>query len=130
MKYLVQSATLSNGDFSNDGWVKLKGAPEGEGTEARHYAFEDFKSKKKFLKSKGDLLSKIKAKEQELGLNATTTLYQQVRACSANEYVERYSAANVKMETISNSLSYQKTKSVINDELNYIKNKLVESLTR
>ena len=34
------------------------------------------------------------------------------------------------METISNSLSYQKTKSVINDELNYIKNKLVESLTR
>jgi hypothetical protein len=130
MKYLVQSATLSNGDFSNDGWVKLKGAPEGEGTEARHYAFEDFKSKKKFLKSRGDLLSKIKAKEQELGLNATTTLYQQVRACSANEYVERYSAANVKMETINNSLSYQKTKSVINDELNYIKNKLVESLTR
>ncbi len=130
MKYMVQSSALSNGDFSNDGWVKLKGAAEGEGTEARYYAFEDFKSKKKFLKSKGDLMSEIKKKETELGLKATTDLYNQVKACSAAEYVDKYSAANVKLDTISSNLSYQKTKSVINDELSYIKNKLIESLNK
>lgn len=129
-KYMVYSPALANGDFSNDGWVKLKGAPEGEGTEARYYAFEDFKSKKKILKSKNDLLSEIKKKETEMGLNAATELYQHVKACSASEYVDKYSAANVKMDTISSSISYQKTKGVINDELNYVKSKLVESLTR
>lgn len=129
-KYLVHSLGLANGDFANDGWVRLKTAPEGEGTEARFYAFEDFKSKKKILKSKNDLLSEIKKKESEMGLNAVTELYKQVKACSASEYVDKYSAANVKMDTISNSISYQKTKSVINDELNYVKTKLVESLTK
>lgn len=129
-KYLVSSPALADGDFSSDSWVRMKAAPEGEGTEARFHAFEDFKSKKKILKSKNDLLSQIKKKESEMGLNAITELYNQVKACSASEYVDKYSAANVKMETISGSISYQKTKAVINDELNYIKNKLVESLTK
>ena len=130
MKYLVWSPALCNGDLSNDGWFKLKGAPEGEGTEARYYAFEDFKSKKRLLKSRGDLFPEIKKKEQDLGLTATTELYNKVVACSAVEYVDKYSAANVKMDTITSNLGYQKTKSVVNDELNYIKNKLIDSLNK
>lgn len=129
-KYMVYSPALANGDFSNDGWVRLKSAPEGEGTEARFYAFEDFKSKKKILKSKNDLLSEIKKRENEMGTNAVNDLYKQVRKCSANEYVDKYSAANVKMDTIASSISYQKTKGVINDELSYVKTKLIESLSK
>ena len=128
MKYFVWSPALSNGDFTNEGWVRLKGTPDNEGTEGRYYAFEDFKSKKKALKSKGDLLTEIKKKESELGLNAITELYNRVRSCTTEEYLERYSAANVKWDTINGSLSYQKTKSVINDEMKYVKSKLVESL--
>ena len=126
-RYMVQSEAVSGNDAGNDYWVKLRAPEEGKGTEARHYAFEDFKGKKKELKSKGDLLEKIRNKERELGRAAVVKLYTEVQDCSPEEYVSKYSQANIEHKTIQTSLSYQKTKAVMDEEHTYRKKMLLDS---
>lgn len=127
-RYYVWSPALCNGDGSNDFMYKLRGADEGQGTEARWFAFEDFKSKKKQLKSRGDLLSKIHEIEDEMGKKSASELYSTVSKVSYAEYVEKYSKANITSQTINSSQSYANTKMVIKDEDNYRRTKLVPSL--
>lgn len=129
--YSVWSPAASNNDASNDYWLKLKSSEGGQyGTEARYYAFEDFKSKKKQLMSKGDLMSRIKEKEEELGKAAITKLYSEVAKMTAEQYVDGISCANVDNKTIQGNLSYQKTKAVLDEEHRYRKHKLLESLNK
>lgn len=129
-RYMVWSPAASKNDASNDYWLKLKAPEEGHGTEARYYAFEDFKSKKKQLMSKGDLMTKIKEKEDELGRAAITELYKKVSEYKAEEYVNEISCANIDNKTIISSLSYRQTRAVLEEEHKYRKNKLVDSLNR
>mgnify|MGYP003288393281 CR=1 FL=1 len=127
-RYEVQSKAVSDNDAGNDYWAKLRGPEEGKGTEARHYAYEDFKSKKKDLKTKGDLLDMIRTKEREMGKAQVTKLYTEIQDCTAEEYVSKYSSANIEHRTIQTSLAYQKTKQVMDEEHTYRKEMLVSSI--
>ena len=127
-RYLVQSKALSKDDKTNDYWFKLRSPEEGMGTEARFYAFEDFKSKKRDLKRKGDLLERIREEEMRMGKDAIVKLYSEVKAASAEEYVSKYSHANIELKTINTSMSYKKTREVIKDELSYCEDTLLKSL--
>ena len=129
-RYMVWSPAASHNDASNDYWLKLKAPEEGHGTEARYYAFEDFKSKKRELMSKGDLMAKIKEKEDEMGRAAITELYKHVSGLKAEEYVSEISCANIDNKTIVGSLSYRQTKAVLEEEHKYRKTKLVDSINR
>lgn len=129
-RYMVWSPAASHNDASNDYWLKLKAPEEGHGTEARYYAFEDFKSKKRELMSKGDLMAKIKEKEDEMGRAAITELYKRVSGLKAEEYVSEISCANIDNKTITGSLSYRQTRAVLEEEHKYRKNKLVDSINR
>lgn len=127
-KYLVQSKALSKDDKTNDYWFKLRSPEEGMVTEARFYAFEDFKSKKRDLKRKGDLLERIRTKEREMAKAQVTQLYREIQDCTAEEYVSKYSSANIEHKTIQTSLAYQKTKQVMDEEHTYRKEMLVSSI--
>ena len=127
-KYLVQSKALSKDDKTNDYWFELRSPEEGMGTEARYYAFEDFKSKKRDLKRKGDLLERIREEEMRMGKDAIVKLYTEVKEATAEEYVSKYSYANIELKTINGSASYKKTRDVIKDELSYCEDTLLKSL--
>lgn len=130
MRYLVWSPALCKGDGTNDYMYRLKGADEGQGTEARWFAFEDFKSQKRLLKGKGDLLTRIKDIEAEMGMAKAKELYSMVSSVSFDEYVEKYSEAKITANTIKTSQSYTKTLAVIKDEDSYRRSKLVASLDK
>lgn len=129
-RYMVWSPAASHNDASNDYWLKLKAPEEGHGTEARFYAFEDFKSKKRDLMSKNDLMAKIKEKEDEMGRAAITDLYKRISGLKAEDYVNEISCANIDNKTIIGSLSYRQTKAVLEEEHKYRKTKLVDSINR
>ncbi|MCF0184895.1 MAG: hypothetical protein HUJ98_00210, partial [Bacteroidaceae bacterium] len=125
-RYTVWSPALCKDDDSSDYMYKLKGPDEGQGTEARYFAYEDFKANKKMLKSKGDLLTKIYELEDQMGRKAATELYTKIQNYSFEEYVDEY--VKIGAQTINNSLSYKKTKTVLLDEGSYRRKKLVSSL--
>lgn len=129
-RYVVWSPALCKGDGTNDYMYKLKGADEGQGTEARWFAFEDFKSQKRLLKSKGDLYYKIKNIEAEMGMAQVKELYSKVAGASFDAYVDNYSEAKITPATIKTSQSYRKTLGVIKDEDSYRRLKLVASLDK
>lgn len=131
-RYEVWSPGLSGNDRTLGDWVKLKAPEEGQGTEARAAAFEDFKSKKRtLLKGKKDLYERIIEIERNMGKDQLTALYTEVQnsAMNPSEYVDKYSCANVRLETMS-GLAYRKTKAVVNDEIDYVQNKLVASINK
>ena len=78
------------------------------------------------LKSKGDLLTKIYELEDQMGRKAATELYTKIQNYSFEEYVDEY--VKIGAQTINNSLSYKKTKTVLLDEGSYRRKKLVSSL--
>ena len=127
-RYYVYSPALCKGDGSNDFMYKLKGPEEGKGSEARWYAFEDFKANKRALKSRGDLLSEIRRKETAIGKEAATELYAKVANCNFETYVTDYSQVSFKNVSTLESANYAKTKKLLIDEDGYRRKKLLESL--
>lgn len=122
-RYEVYSPASTGGDNSNNGWVRLAAAPEREGTEARYYAFEDFKKNKAIYKSKGDLLDAITEKENQYSAPDLRKLYASVAEMAFHDfdrYINEISAVGVLPETL-NSAGYAKTKDLINQETNYAK---------
>lgn len=126
-RYYVWSPGLCKGDGSTDFMYKLRSPEEGKGTEARWYAYEDFKANKRVLKSKGDLLSKIREKEDE-NRKAANDLYTAIASCDFATYVEKYSQVSVLNVTTLDGAGYIKTKNLICDEDGFRRKKLVSSL--
>ncbi len=123
-RYEVYSPASTGGDNSNNGWVRLAAAPEREGTEARYYAFEDFKKNKSIYKSKGDLLDAITEKEKMYSVPDLKRLYADVAEMAFHDferYVNEISVVGVLPETL-NGPGYAKTKDLLNQETNYAKN--------
>ena len=127
-RYIVYSPALCKGDGSHDFMYKLRAPEEGKGAEARWYAYDDFKSNKRLLKSRGDLLSKIQEKEDEMGKKAAKDLYSKIADCNFATYVEQYSQVSVVNASTLDGASYTKTKALIKDEDSYRRSKLVSSL--
>ncbi len=127
-RYFVYSPALCKGDGSNDFMYKLRGPDEGKGSEARWFAYEDFKANKRLLKSKDDLLSAIHKKEDEIGKKAAAELYGKISKCDFATYVEEYSQVSVVNASTLDGAGYVKTKSLIKDEDAYRRKKLVPSL--
>ena len=127
-RYIVYSPALCKGDGSHDFMYKLRAPEEGKGAEARWYAYDDFKSNKRLLKSRGDLLSKIQEKEDEMGKKAAKDLYSKIADCNFAAYVEQYSQVSVVNASTLDGASYTKTKALIKDEDSYRRSKLVSSL--
>ena len=127
-RYYVYSPGLCNGDGSNDFMYKLKGPEEGKGSEARWYAFDDFRANKRILKSREDLLSEILKREDEMGRKQATELYKEVASCDFATYVEKYSGVSVASASTLDGAGYVNTKKLITDEDSYRRKKLVASL--
>lgn len=128
-RYFVQSKAVSNDDAGNDYWAELECGPERMlPYESRYHAFNDFKAKKRELRSRGDLLDKIRSIEAAKGRDELKRLYSEIQNSPADEYVTRYSLVGLEARTINTVPSYQKIRSVMTDELWYVRERLLDSV--
>lgn len=112
-----------------NGWTELECGPEIKlPYENRYHAFNDFKAKKRVLRSTGDLLDKIRSVEAAKGRDELRSFYSEIQNWPADEYITRYSLVGLEARTINTVTSYQKIKSVMTDELWYVRERLLDSV--
>ncbi len=127
-RYEVQSMSLPYADALDDFWVTLRCPEDGMPTEYRYYACEYLKSKRKELSSRGDLLDRIRRKEHEMRRDALNQLYADVANYSDEEYVREYFTADVRLQVIIDNPIYARTKQLLDDELWYVRERLLDSV--
>lgn len=125
--YVVKSPQLAT---SLTGLYSLKFPSGGIGTERRAYAFEDFQDHKITFQGKGEIKNMIHELEMSLGKNELTKKYEEY-AKMANDAPEEYlkKFAGVSLATVdNNNPNYEKTRTLLSDELNYCKTQLLKSI--
>lgn len=125
--YVVKSSQLAT---SLTGLYSLKFPSGGIGTERRAYAFEDFQDHKITFQGKGEIKNMIRDLEMSLGKTELTKKYEEY-AKMANDAPEEYlkKFAGVALATVdNNNPNYEKTRTLLSDELNYCKTQLVKSI--
>lgn len=127
-RYEVQSMSLPYADALDDFWVTLRCPEDGMPTEYRYYACEYLKSKRKELSSRGDLLDQIRRKEHEMRRDTLNQLYAEVANYSDEEYVREYFTADVRLQDIIDNPNYARTKQLLDDELWYVRERLLDSV--
>ena len=127
-RYEVQSMSLPYADALDDFWVTLRCPEDGMPTEYRYYACEYLKSNRKELSRRGDLLDRIRRKEHEMRRDALNQLYADVANYSDEEYVREYFTADVLLQDIIDNPIYARTKQLLDDELWYVRERLLDSV--
>ena len=127
-RYEVQSMSLPYADALDDFWVTLRCPEDGMPTDYRYYACEYLKSNRKELSRRGDLLDRIRRKEHEMRRDALNQLYADVANYSDEEYVREYFTADVLLQDIIDNPIYARTKQLLDDELWYVRERLLDSV--
>lgn len=128
-RYFVKSKAVSNDDALGNYWAELNcGNEKMLPYQSRYHAFNDFKSKKKDLRSRGDLMEEIRKIEAAKGRDEVKRIYSEICNYSSEEYITKCSQVGLEPKTIRENPSYEKIKLVMKDEQKFINENLLSSI--
>ena len=128
-RYYVKSKAVSNDDALGNYWAELDcGSEKMLPYQSRYHAFNDFKSKKKDLRSRGDLMEEIRKIEAAKGCDEVKRIYSEICNYSVEEYITKCSQVDIEPKAIIENPSYEKIRLVMADELKFIKENLLSSI--